>query len=76
MQLINYKLMRFCPTSSYNVFFSLDQLVSCDHLPNKRICFSIGIRVSDSIDDGLGHIHHLRELRDTFSWLHHTSSQL
>lgn len=31
------------------------------HLPNKCVRLSVGIRVSDSIDDGLGHIHHLRE---------------
>lgn len=37
------------------------------HLPNKSICLSISIRVSDSTDDGLSHIHHLKGKDGAFS---------
>lgn len=38
------------------------------HLPNKCICLSISIRVSDSTDDRLSHIHHLKGKDGAFSW--------
>lgn len=36
------------------------------YLPNQCICLSIGIRVFDSVDNSLRHIHHLMENKGIF----------
>lgn len=61
---VQIMVQNLCYVKIVCVSFSQTVGTRFDHLPNKCIRLSISIGVSDSIDDSLGHIHHLRRNKE------------